>query len=500
MIKFYVDWNKNSNFTGTYDDITADVVNADWFLGARSPFQSVCDELTLRLTLKNTTGKYSPENSSSVIAGLIRPYCRVRIVDDTTSTVMWNGYLDFPNINWQPAGLFTGKGHITFSAIGAKGLLERITVALPEYASATGDEIIEDVLELARVFMLIEGSWLVGEAGFSELGVTTVLQTNDKWRTFDKGLTTFTDFGGGRVNAWSIIADVVQTERGFFYIDRTGRYIFKNRHNTYLSDAIGIAKSETRTRGIGYKYGDLMVNLVTVTGVPKRTLPSELLWTLPAPLTISPSNTIIIDAKLRRTTGQFASATSVTETVVYSQGDANITITANGGIATLEIFNSGKVTAIISSMTLEGSPSFEQNQLVVQVDDLASQDEFGKREKSLSLNNVSEYRDVMYTAHMELLRLPLRGRATSITMLREDSGSNHTEIVSGLKIGDFVQATLTDTLYHTGRYIVIGENHSWQQSNVHTATFFLEPVSQVGFVLNVTGRNELNGAKTILIY
>jgi len=499
-IKFYVDWNKNENFTGTYDDITADVIEAEWFLGARSPFQSTCDELTLRLTLKNTTGKYSPENTGSVIAGLVRPYCRVRVVDDATSTPMWNGYLDFPTISWQPMGTFTGKGQIILQAIGAKGLLERITVILPEYASTTGNEIIEDVLELSRVFLIILDAWLIGVAGFSELGVTTVLQTNDKWRTFDEGLTTFEDFGGGRENAWSVIADVAQTERGYFYIDRTGRYIFKNRLHTYLSDTVGTAKSKTGTGGIDYTYGDLMVNLVTVTGVPKRTSSSELLWTLPAPLSVSPSSTIVIDAKLRRSTGQFASATALTEAVTYSQGDANITVTPNGGIAKITIGNTGKVTAIINTMTLTGSPSVEQNQLVVQADDIASQALYGKREKSFSLNNVSEYRVVLYTAHMELLRLPMRGRVTSITMRREDGGANHADVVTGLKIGDFVEADFNDTVYHTGRYVVIGEQHAWQAPNVHEATFFFEPVVQTGFVLDVAGRNELNGAKTVLIY
>lgn len=500
MIKFYVDWNKNSNFTGTHDDITADVVTANWFIGARTSFQSTCDELTLSLTLKNTTGKYSPESTTSVIAGLVRPYCRVRVVDDTTSTQLWNGYLDFPVINWQPMGDATGKGTINLNAIGAKGLLERITIALPEYATTTGEVIIEDVLELARVFLVISDSWLIGVAGFSEIGVTTVLETNNKWRTFDIGLTTFEDFGGGRVNAWSVIADVAQTERGYFYIDRTGRYIFKNRLHPYLSDAIGVAKTETRTIGIDYKYGDLMVNLVTITGVPKRTSEPELLWTLPAPLSVSPSSTIIIEAKLRRSTGQFASATALTETATYSQGDANIFVTPNGGIATITISNTGKVTAIITAMTLTGSPSVEQNQLVVQVDDLPSQALYGKREKSFSLNNVSEYRNVLYTAHMELIRLPLRGRATSITMLREDGGANHADVVTGLKIGDFVEANFSATLAHVGRYVVIGEQHAWNSPNVHNATFFLEPVTQTGFVLNVTGRNELNGAKTILIY
>jgi mutator family transposase len=47
-----VDWERTGNFTGTYDDVTERVINADWFLGFRKPYADVADENMLALSLE----------------------------------------------------------------------------------------------------------------------------------------------------------------------------------------------------------------------------------------------------------------------------------------------------------------------------------------------------------------------------------------------------------------------------------------------------------------
>ncbi len=32
-----IDWDRNNNFTGTYDDVTARVKQVNWFLGMQKP-------------------------------------------------------------------------------------------------------------------------------------------------------------------------------------------------------------------------------------------------------------------------------------------------------------------------------------------------------------------------------------------------------------------------------------------------------------------------------
>jgi hypothetical protein len=42
-----IDWERNGNFSNTYDDVTDRVISATWFLGMHNPYQDVADNATL---------------------------------------------------------------------------------------------------------------------------------------------------------------------------------------------------------------------------------------------------------------------------------------------------------------------------------------------------------------------------------------------------------------------------------------------------------------------
>ncbi|MCA0453167.1 MAG: hypothetical protein LCI00_04250 [Chloroflexi bacterium] len=74
-----IDWDRNDNFTGTYDNITSLVTRADWTLGTRRPYQEVGEDSVLKLVLTNVDKRYSPENSLSPLFGKLVPYRPVRV-------------------------------------------------------------------------------------------------------------------------------------------------------------------------------------------------------------------------------------------------------------------------------------------------------------------------------------------------------------------------------------------------------------------------------------
>lgn len=499
-IQFLVDWDKDGNFTGIYDNITADVQSASWSLGARSPFQFMCDEPVLTLTLKNIDGKYSPENSGSVIAGKLRPYTRIRVIETVTNTPLWNGYLDFPQVKWSPMATYTGRDSVTLNCVGAKQLLDRITISQPTFEDETADVIIQDALERAGVYLLITEAWILGVVGSSELGVTTRLGSAGIWRTFDTGITVFPRVDGARDNVWDIITALTVAERGRFYIDRDGKYIWKNRHHTYLNDDAGYALSDNLQVGMDYYYGDLLANSITVKSQPRSTLPSEQLWNLENPINIGAGSVIRIEATLRRPTGQFARATSLTKSESFSSGSATITVTPNGGVATIEINNTTASNATLATLVLSGVPSYDQNALTVLVEDADSITDYGKREKSFSVGNLTGYDDLNGIAYMELLRLPMRGRVASFSLIAEDDGVQNAMLFEDFAIGDFLEIDATATLYHEGRYIVIGEEHNWERGGVHRARYFVEPVRQAGMIFDVVGRMEFDTPQATFIY
>lgn len=493
-MQYLIDWDKNGNFTGTYDDVTADVLEARWFIGARNPYQNVCDEPTIELVLNNANGKYSPENGASPIAGKIVPYVRIRVLSGTTQ--MWNGYLDAPELQWQPLGDATGKHTITLKGVGAKQLLDAVTVVMPTLTDVTADQILYEAISRGSVFSALQQLWLLGDPVWGALGVSTYLAQDNQWRDFETGITIFPDYIDGREGVWSIIRDVCETERGKFDIGRDGRYVFKNRHYTYYSEVTDYTVDEDETVGLSYLYGDVLATRTTVSARPRRTEASEQLWELDNPITIAPSQTISLEARLRRPNGQFASSSGVTPSATFSSGTADVTVTTKAGVAEITIENNTLYDAVLSTLTLSGTPLYPQNQLTVTAEDEVLARTYGVREKRFSVGNLYEWQDINDIAHMELLRSPLRGRIASLNMIA--SADDNAVMVDDLQLGAFIQVD-APSLYHDDRYLVIGEQHQWGEGNIHRAEFFLEPVDRIGMQLDTVGRMEL-GINTIVIY
>lgn len=69
-----IDWDRNGNFTGTYDDVTDRVISASWALGIMTAYQETAEAATFSLELKNDDRRYSPEYSGSPLSGKVVPH------------------------------------------------------------------------------------------------------------------------------------------------------------------------------------------------------------------------------------------------------------------------------------------------------------------------------------------------------------------------------------------------------------------------------------------
>lgn len=80
--KVLVDWDRTGDFLNSSDDITSYVVNAKWYLGFSQPYANVANDSTLDLVLNNSDKRFSPENSSSPLAGNLLPLRPVQITSN----------------------------------------------------------------------------------------------------------------------------------------------------------------------------------------------------------------------------------------------------------------------------------------------------------------------------------------------------------------------------------------------------------------------------------
>lgn len=75
--KLKIDWDRNVDFTGTFDDVTNRVIQCNWFLGMRKPYQESADNSLAVFVLNNVDRRYSPDNVASPLFGKVVPQRRL---------------------------------------------------------------------------------------------------------------------------------------------------------------------------------------------------------------------------------------------------------------------------------------------------------------------------------------------------------------------------------------------------------------------------------------
>ncbi|MBZ0306249.1 MAG: hypothetical protein K8I82_09290, partial [Anaerolineae bacterium] len=308
--KVRVDWDGNYDYSSDYDDITDDVIEAAWKLGMHKPFQNVGDEAACTVKVRNTDGKYSPENSSSVIYGGLKPNRRVQIVSmrGGVETVMVQGWLKSVTLDWSP-GPDAGKSHAVLRCVGFKEQLDAQESRLALLKGKRADEIIARVLLSAPVLPVSSGAWVLNDPTYSVLGSTTVLNALSHYAELETGVGTFRYYGDANTardidkaaegdkkqSGYRIIREVVEAERGRFFQNRMGKAVFWNRHHLPLVQTVTGMVSSTgsiKPTKVNYVFGATFCNSVEVIPFQRAEGSTQTLWRLDSPITVKPKEKI----------------------------------------------------------------------------------------------------------------------------------------------------------------------------------------------------------------
>lgn len=484
-IQVLVDWDNNGNYTGIYDDITADVKKAEWRNGMREPYQEMGDENVATLILNNADGKYNPENSSSVLYGNLLPHRRLQIKMD--SVVMYTGWIQFPVVQWKVDGAATGQNESRLYGVGAKRFLDKLESNLNLQTSVTGDTIIEALLL---------------QSGLADISTD--------YTNIDTGLTSIDYIGDAQGQTiYQTITDVTAAERGRFFIGRDGLGYWFNRQRFLQPGAytsVGTVNTQSgsyKPTNLDYGFGRYLATKVRVSSQQRDVKASENLFELENSITTPASTVKNFEIRLRRSNGQFAAAGSLTPTPSFSSGSASVTITAQGGKASVEIDNSaGLVDAVLSSLTVAGAPTVDTQQVIATAEDLTATSTYGQIEYPLSLGPLSTYSEAESVAQFELgRRVVAQGDVNMLQFLRTANGTDNAHLTTW-KIGDRITVTASE-IGHDSDYFIIGEEHQWTpgiDGGIHTTTFRLEAaLFNTFWLLGVANYSEL-GISTILGY
>lgn len=498
-IKVYVDWDNNGNFTGTNEEISADVIEASWRLGIKKPYQFVADEATAQITVKNDTGKYNPDNSSSIFYGNLLPgrglkiaYTDERLLVDengdqlidengdllTTDyeVILWTGAIEKIRPGWDPAAIYTGKLTATIEASSQKRVLQDLTLNLGILIDKRANEILQLIL--------------------AEIGATYSLEA---------GITLFARYGDlPNSNAYEDIKDIVTGEQGRFFVDRQARFIFWNRHHILQTTTVAATVSSGGTykpfklehTGINL---DLVYNRVRVTCKPRKTQSSVTLWELNTPVDIpakvgTKDGKIVIEASpFRDADGNEVSAASVAYTAdTYTFGSATITLGTASNKVKITLTNTNFYPAQLATLQITGTPKSTKSDLTVEVEDADSIAAYGIQELRFSIPALDTAGQASDMANFELVRRKdPRDTVEMIAFLNVPDGAANAHQLDWM-IGTRLTLNLTE-IGHNADYIIIGEEHrAGPIDKVHETRYILEPVEANQFwLIEIVGYSEI---------
>ena len=500
--KVLVDWDRTGDFDDSYDDITEYAINANWYLGFSQPYTNVANDSTLNLVLNNSDKRFSPENSSSPMSGKLLPLRPVRITSDdgTTERIHWQGWIQ----TLQPMAGRYGERLIVLNAAGALQFLKAAETKITLQEDKRTDEIIDTLIgEVVFPPSVLQGGFL-NTPGYQNIGTDEatgdaeayVLDMDDI-RVLDQGTLTlaivadnwvsnggFADRPKDTFDVYRGIKDIVATEKGKFFFDRSGRAIFYNRQRFSQSYTPDATFNDTMQE-LKYTYGstELLKNEIIVTCHPRTisTSDQDILWELDGSVIRVPANdTRELYVKYEDDSENRIGGRDVTVgNLAFSQGTATAEVEAKANGANLVFTNSSGTEAIITACIVRGRRIVDSGYMEATAKDTDSIVIYGRRTLRINLPSLDDLDEAQTIADFELARRkdPL-GHIQAITTLSQGKlgGNQHAEQLVRT-IGDVIRVTETQT-GHNSDHMIIGEAHELTQSATHLkSVWYLEPIT-----------------------
>ena len=493
--KVLIDWDRNGDFTGTYDDVTTYVLHAKWYLGFSQAYAEVANDSTLELVLDNSDKRFSPENNDSVLNGKLLPLRTVRITSDdgTTERIHWQGWLQ----NILPVAGKYGERSIQMTAAGAMQFLKAAESKIELQENKRTDEVIDTLIREVVFPPSVTKGAFVGIPGFSEISQNAYVVDLDDIRVLDEGAVTlelaadnwvskggFADRPKDTFDVYRGIKDMIATERGKFFFDRTGRAIFWNRHKL-LADYTSSATFNDTMQELKYSYGsmELLKNELRVTCHPRTISDNDqdILWQLEGSvIRVDPNDTRELYIKFEDDSENRIGGQDVTVgDLEFEKGSASATVEAKANGANLIFTNNTSEEAIISACIVRGRRITDKGYMEASAEDTDSIVTYGRRTMRVNLPSMDDLEQAQYIADFELLRRkdPI-GQVQAISCIShaKSGGGQHAHQLART-IGDFITITETQT-GHSQDHVIVGEAHELGEAATYLkTTWYLEPAT-----------------------
>jgi hypothetical protein len=506
-----IDLDDDGDFTDPGEDISADVLDLRWRLGMARPYDSVGAPISARITVRSPTRAYSPEVTSNDLSPG-KPI-RIQSHDGVTTRTHFTGFIS----HVQPLPGVQGERTAVIHARGPEHELSQNQVRLSPQVNVRADQVIQAVLDAIQLRRAkLKGYWVLDVASHAELATNTRLAEETIARSLDTGQSTFAyaaDTWADGVPAGVAIRQMVEAERGRFFVNRSGQAIFYNRHHTLL-DTTADATFSDSFDGVEYTYGADVVNHVQVSLIPRSIGPANtVLWSLGAAQAIPPGETLFRHVVVRYQNAEKRPIGALTVIPPQRGVDYHANTLANGSgldrtafvdvllmaadasAATLEIRNRSSQTAyLLAGAQLRGTPLDVGDPITLSQSASESIAFHGLNRLHLGLPALDSLEAADQLARYELARRKdPRGLVRSIRV----NGQTQLAQVLARTLFDRIAVEETQT-GHAAGYFIIAEEHEVDRGGTrHSVTWLLESAAASAFwVINTSTLDQ----STLLAY
>lgn len=277
--KFYVDWNNDSDFSDTNEDLTDRFISAEVRRGLSGPNSYTAIPGVFEINLSNNDRLLSSDNSTGALYSYlsapipVKWQCKLDCVTNSNTYTLFKGWVR--EISSPP--VYQGRRTATVIVEDAMARLEKTPFSIALQTDAT--EV--DLLTYA-IGAVISTRW--DEAQWDEF----VWGTGEPTATIDfaTALDTYAYAGDvwskSSTTALAAVDDIMRSCLGMCYVDRNGTVTYKTRQ--YRPNNVGTADWDARNyceiEAVGLENVTIPSEVIISMNTRKRTVTPSVVWTL----------------------------------------------------------------------------------------------------------------------------------------------------------------------------------------------------------------------------
>lgn len=517
-----IDIDRDSAYGHARSDLTPYVRALSWNNGMGKGDQEVAAPARLTVSLDNSSGAFDPSRTSALYYGLLNKgtLVRVRATYSSSTYTLFVGKITGISA---AAGAYAHEASLQITDL-LNDLLDAEYVP-PLQTNVTTGAVLGALFDRGIIALAYTTDyWILGQAGYSELGTSTILLGGSSMIAFDPGQTTLAYAGDNAgtehgISALGYVRDIVAAECGgrFFFNSRTGLFTFHGRHyNVNYTPAFTLTAADID--GVTYQAQEDIVNSINVSFQPRSVGTADsIVWSLDAPIKLGPDSTKTFTARYRHPDNQSAHVGVINPlvptlgtdyqgfidlTLIDISRDLIVTVNWGGSSAQVQLTNANAhYTMSVRKLTLRGTPITSYAKQTAAVFDVDSYIAYGIHEKNVTLRALDD--EVLATDYANNIIAQFRNGVARAETLTVNANKSDARMTLAMSCAPGTVVTVDDgESEHNADYVIVGEAHRVRAGGEHThdVTLTLKPLARAQYwVLGRVGFSEL-GTTTILAF